>query len=371
VRWLLDHAKALADLGRWDEARVVYHDAIEVAPADPAPRVEMGRFAVARGELERAADAFAQAWRLDPESIEWPMYLAQVELLRGRWAEGWAGYRWREQRLRFEAAGARAGAPYLVPSLAALRGGPLTLVREQGLGDELFFLRMAPALRAADVRLDYAGDARLLPLLARTCLFEGLRDIEREPPRPGERVLLTADLPLVVDALFAPTLAIAPREDMLGRMRARLEAAGPRPWIGLTWRSGTPRALDAEALSKEVPLEVLAAAVAPLPGTPFALQRGATPAELARLSSLLARPVHPLRDAAEDLEESLALTTLLDRHVAVSSTNMHLAAGAGATADVLVPYPPEWRWRMEGDSPWFPGFRIHRQERDGRWDIRL
>ena len=371
VRWLLDHAKALADLGRHDEARAVYARAVAMAPADPGAHVARGRFSVARGDLATAAQDFAQAWRLDPESIEWPMYLAQVELLRGRWAEGWAGYRWREQRVRFEAAGARAGSPYLVPKRESLPGCELTLVREQGLGDELFFLRMAPALHASGVRLSYVGDARLLPLLARARLFETLRDIEREPPRPGERVLLTADLPLVVDALFAPTLAIAPREDVLERMRARLQAAGPRPWIGLTWRSGTPRALDAEALSKEVSLEVLAAAVGPLPGTLFALQRGATPAELARLASLMARPVHSLQEPAEDLEESLALTTLLDRHVAVSSTNMHLAAGAGATADVLVPYPPEWLWRMEGDSPWFPGFRIHRQDRDGRWDIRL
>jgi hypothetical protein len=57
--------------------------------------------------------------------------------------------------------------------------------------------------------------------------------------------------------------------------------------------------------------------------------------------------------------------------VGVSSTNMHLAASAGATADVLVPFPPEWRWRLEGDSPWFPGFRVHREDRDGRWAIRL
>jgi hypothetical protein len=46
---------------------------------------------------------------------------------------------------------------------------------------------------------------------------------------------------------------------------------------------------------------------------------------------------------------------------------MHLAAAAGATADVLVPYPPEWRWRRSGESPWFPGFRVHRQSPDSDW----
>ena len=50
---------------------------------------------------------------------------------------------------------------------------------------------------------------------------------------------------------------------------------------------------------------------------------------------------------------------------------MHLAAAAGATADVLVQFPPEWRWRIEGESPWFPGFRVHRQAIDGDWSHAL
>jgi hypothetical protein len=77
--------------------------------------------------------------------------------------------------------------------------------------------------------------------------------------------------------------------------------------------------------------------------------------------------LHDFSDANDDLEDALALVALLDRHIGVSNTNMHLADAAGRTADVLVPYPPEWRWRIEGDSPWFPGFRVHRQTRDGDW----
>jgi hypothetical protein len=50
---------------------------------------------------------------------------------------------------------------------------------------------------------------------------------------------------------------------------------------------------------------------------------------------------------------------------------MHLAAAAGATADVLVPFPPEWRWGVAGESPWFPGFRVFRQRPDGDWSRAL
>jgi ADP-heptose:LPS heptosyltransferase len=103
----------------------------------------------------------------------------------------------------------------------------------------------------------------------------------------------------------------------------------------------------------------------------FALQRGAEPGELAAARAALGRPIHDLSRAGDDLEDALAIVACVDRHIGVSSTNMHLAALAGATADVLMPFPPEWRWRPEGESPWFPGFRVHRQAPDGDWSRAL
>jgi len=74
----------------------------------------------------------------------------------------------------------------------------------------------------------------------------------------------------------------------------------------------------------------------------------------------------------EDLEEMLALLTALDDYLGVSNTNMHLRAGIGRTARVLVPWPAEWRWMAAGHaSPWYPGFRVYRQQPDGDWNEAL
>ena len=70
----------------------------------------------------------------------------------------------------------------------------------------------------------------------------------------------------------------------------------------------------------------------------------------------------------DDLEQMLALLSLIDEYVGVSNTNMHLRAAVGKTARVLVPSPPEWRWMAEGrESPWFPGFSVYRQGYEGDW----
>jgi tetratricopeptide (TPR) repeat protein len=363
--WLMDR------MGRAPEAMARYEEALARDPRHFESLRALGRRCASRGDYARAADLFRAAAALAPADPDLPLYVAQALLLLGRWREAWEPwYARRDSRVAFEAAAAQAGRPYRVPRGAHLAGANLVLVGEQGLGDTLFFLRFAPRLRAIAKRLAFAGDARLHPILARTGLFDALSSA----PAEGEVPLLVADLPVALDLgedVFAPSLRAPPDASRIEALRARLAAAGPRPWIAATWRSGTPRERSKQALSKNIPVAELFGALARLPGTVFALQRGARAQELAAASEALGRPVHDLSDAAEDLEDALAIAALVDRHVAVSSTNVHLASLAGAAVEVLVPFPPEWRSRPQGDSPWFPGFAMLRQRPDGGWEEAL
>jgi hypothetical protein len=74
--------------------------------------------------------------------------------------------------------------------------------------------------------------------------------------------------------------------------------------------------------------------------------------------------VHDFSSVNSDLEEALALMSLVDGYVGVSNTNVHLRAGAGGAAHVLVPPPFEWRWMASGASPWFPVFHVERLRAD-------
>jgi hypothetical protein len=244
------------------------------------------------------------------------------------------------------------------------------LVAEQGLGDILFFLRFAPALRAVARHISFSGEPRLASIIART----GTVDTSVEASPPHAVALLVADLPAMLGEAagsYAPSLRASPQPSRVESWALRLRESGPRPWILATWRSGTPREVSREALRKIVPVDRLFEALRAIPGTVFALQRDIGSGELEAAAHALGRPVHDLSPATVDLEDCLAVASLADRHVGVSSTNMHLAALAGKTADVLVQSPPEWRWGAAGESPWFPGFRVHRQQPDGDWSRAL
>ncbi len=363
-------ARALDRAGRAGEADAAFVHALAANPDDFDTLLDFGRHSVGRGNFRRAAKLFTEAWRLHPADEALPIYVAQAELLEGQWKAAWSAYRHRPTRRHFERWLAARGGAYRVPELGTLGGAPVCLVAEQGYGDILFFLRWAPLLAQAGARLQFLGPRALHSLLARTGLFGELHEFDAENPVAIESPILIGDLPSMVpalDPLTIATLRIAPLPERLAAWGERLERAGPRPWIGLTWRAGSRPEELAHGLYKTVPPEALLRAVAHLGGTPIALQRLTLPGEIESLGRDLGRPLHDFSRANDDLEDALALVALLDRHVGVSNTNMHLAAAAGHEADVLVPFPPEWRWRLQEDSPWFPGFRVHHQAMDGDW----
>jgi tetratricopeptide (TPR) repeat protein len=369
---LLHLALALARGEDHAAAEATFRQAVTTHPQHAGILRAYGQYCVSCGEYGRAAPLFEQALGLDPSDRALSMFLAQCELLSGRWAQGWAAYASRDPRREVEGAALARGERYTVPTLPEVRGRAVTIRGEQGLGDTFFFLRWAPALREAGARLTFAGDPRLHPLLARTGLFDSQE--ESGAAAAAGRVVLAGDLPLLFpdqDPLAMASLRVSPRPERVAKWKEALGQAGPRPWIGVQWRAGTPRESHATALSKNAPLEGIFRTLATSPGTLLAIQRSLAAGELGQASRAAGRDVLDFSHVNDDLEDVLALVSVLDRHVAVSSTTLHLAAAAGATADVLVPFPPEWRWRAQGDSPWFPGFRVLRQEADGDWTAAL
>jgi hypothetical protein len=286
--------------------------------------------------------------------------LGDLLLSLGHWREGWKHYLWRTH-----AAAERVKPTAVLP--ARLDGKRVLLRGEQGLGDMLFFLRFADELRDRGAAITMECPPKLAPLLSHR--------IATNDAAAADLQVWIGDLPALLEAdATPPAFALRTDDSQAGHARERLERLGRPPYLGLTWQAGTnvlrrpEYGSDLGLLFKEIPPALLGQAVRGWPGTVVSLQRAPAPADLQALHAAAGAEVHDLSAANEDLAEVLALLAVLDEYVAVSNTNIHLLAGLGRTARVLVPHPPEWRWmRRDGPSAWFPNFPVYRQPVSRDW----
>lgn len=367
---------------RMDDLAAICARGIAAAPQAPAFRIAEGWVSAWRGDEEESLEKFRHAAALAPKDdpLHYEAVLSEAMGLfkLQRWQEGWARYRWRLDREALRAIYPRLARE---PAEIAAAGAPLRIRIhiEQGLGDELFFLRFAPLLRARGHRLSYRTQLKLIALLQQhTGLFDGIGREDEADPLECDVELQSSDLALAGGAGLAPPLPLAVDEERRRAIGERLRAFGAPPYIGVTWRGGLLadeqlRFRDTAIWVKRAPAEELGRLLRPMKATVVILQRRPDPQDLAQFRSALGRDALDAADSNDDLRDALALLSLLDEYIGVSNTNMHLLAGLrGKRARVLLQMPPEWRWGRAGDeSPWFPGFPLYRQDAARSWEKAL
>jgi tetratricopeptide (TPR) repeat protein len=338
---------------------------VALVPQHPGYRVTRALARLDLGDRERARTELDNVIRDHPEFAGAHFAKARLLLSTGQYAAGWREYLYRPPRARWLAA---EGRPFTTAthSLEELRGKPVVICGEQGLGDVLFFLRFAPLVERVAASLHLEVEPRLQAILpARWAL----------PPAAGAVRILAGDLGAIVEGEVVPSLGLEPAPSRIEQARERLARCGPPPYIGLTWQGGQrweDMAEPGATLFKRLAPEALGEALRRSRATLISMQRGSLPQDLASLASAAGRQVHDFSDVNDDLAAALAVLSLLDDYVAVSNTNVHLRDALGKPARALVTHPAEWRWGVEGEtSRWLTHARVYRQAGGGAWDSAL
>ncbi len=353
---------ALAAADRTDEAIAQFRQALARKPDLATAWNNLGLSLQAVNELPDAIAAFREALRAAPDFAQAHWNLALALLISGQYAEGWREYEWRYRAQTF---GAAATSPAPRWQGEALAGRTLLLSAEQGLGDALQFVRFAAPLAARGARVIVRAPDALYEILASAPgVAQILRDGDPLPAHDFQLPLLSVPGMLDVDERAIPATVpyLAPSRLSVEALASAIAAAPGTLRVGLSWAGNTRHVNDRR---RSCPL----AALAPLLELPdiawFSLQKIDGEDQIAQVPA--ARRIQ-LLDARNDFARKAALIERLDLVISVDTSNAHLAGALGKPVWILLPFAPDWRWRLgRTDSPWYPTARLFRQPRAGDW----
>lgn len=364
---LLNKGFALAALERYPEALDSFNRILKTDRQHAEAWFNRGLVEKRLGLFDAAADSLQQALKLTPDNLDICVSLGLLELLRGNFESGWRYYAARKS--------VRDKAPVERAKLAGdLRGKRILLVKDQGIGDEIFFLRFARLLKERGAWLSCQTDHKIRSIVARMSFLDQVVTESDEQPSVDISVSV-GDLPYLLGlndiAAFPSPVELSVLPDAQRKVDAMLAGIEHAPLVGVTWQAGTRQpglAVGDRLAYREAPLRLLADLLRPVRATVVILQRDPVAEDLKVFADILGREPIDMSALNNELEDMLALLARLDDYIGVDNTNMHLSAGIGKPCRILVPHPPEWRMSVSSHaSHWFPGFVLYRQAADLGW----
>ncbi|WP_322030823.1 tetratricopeptide repeat protein [Paraburkholderia sp. J76] len=370
-----ENVLALFELGyaydamhRYEDAIPLYRRAAQLKP-DGAGIINNLAFALtALARYDEAEIDYRRALALNPDLPESRFQLGMLMLRREDYTDGWPLF---ENRKLTSTAKAnyrkRPGAEWQGEPLAGKR---FLICREQGVGDQIQFVRYAGLLAEMGAQVHAWVAPELASLVATVPGVARVLDTAPSDEAIASEYDYWCDvmsLPLKFPGrpIYAETPYMHADPVQAAAWRARVNAlAGPaNRRIGLVWAGNPRHHFDA---FRSVPLKSLLPLSALAGNAWFAIQKGPGAAQLAPVAGRW--PMEALGDDLHDFAATAALIEALDVVITVDTSVAHLAGALGKPVWVMLAAQPDWRWGKDrADSVWYPSARVFRQATLGDW----
>jgi tetratricopeptide (TPR) repeat protein len=360
---------------RYDEAMQLFQHALALNPEHAITYNNIGATMYDHGFTEEAMAYFDKAVALRPNYKMVRHNLALGQLLKGNFKEGWENH---EVRLTLN----ERKAVYVVThklfqiipqwdGKSSLQGKYVILMHEQGFGDAIQFVRYARILQEQGVRVAlHVVDP--LERLFRTFSpdIKLVKGVDLLPNCDYAYLLMSLPHALgthSVEQIPAyPSYLSASAEDTdkwKHKLSQKTLVAAPKLRVGLVWAGNPEHGSDRK---RSIPLDTLAPLLE-LDRVQFvSLQKGGKPEDLARLEHEF-RIINAGQECM-DFADTAGVIANLDLLISVDTSVVHLGGAMGAPTWTLLAYTPDWRWLKDrDDSPWYPGMRLFRQQKNGDW----
>ncbi len=354
---------ALAEHQKLDEAFICYRRAIAIKPDYAEAHNNLGITLQEQGRIVEATASYSRAIELKPDYAEAHFNRSLISLLKASFKDGWQEYEWRLQTKSY------AQRSFLQPMWdgSPLKDKTILIHSEQGIGDNIQFVRYLPMVQALGGRVIFECLPELVQLLKHCA---GIDTIISKDPSGNLSEQFDVHMPLlsiprVFDTIPSNGPYIMPDSIRVMKWRNLLEINEKSIKIGLVWASSPEN--KKLYLKKSCKLNHFET-ISEIPGLSFySLQKGPASTEIHDAPNNM--KIINLDNELKDFADTAAVIANLDIVISVDTSVAHLAGAIGKPVWTLLPFVPDWRWLLErDDSPWYPSMRLFRQTKMYEWD---
>jgi tetratricopeptide (TPR) repeat protein len=353
---------ALSNLAMWHMAEQSFRSSLEIMPA-PEPHMNMANMFCQMMRLEDAEREYRACLTYDNGDLTAHLNLGITLLGQEKWKEGWAHYEARHANTPYQMKQRR-----VLPNWTGedLHGKRIVLYPEQGLGDEILFMRFASLLKAKGASRVYLE--AMSPLLRLANTLDHIDSVYMKGNGPYDVADFSCAIMDIPMRLGLEPWSIPRPVKYLSVPHEVERPVLPKGLnVGLCWLSGhrplQPEA-RATAANKSLQLKWLYD-LKSIPGVTFySLQKEHDDDRLMREMGIV-----DLMGSMSDLADTAGLIDELDLVISVDTAVAHLAAALGKPTWNLVRFSGYWPWmRAEDVTCWYPTMAIYRQPQMFNWE---
>ncbi len=343
-------------IGEYDKYILKYPDVLTAYVNRANLLQKLGLYHLALRDVEYAIfrkNDFALAW----------CHRAFILNLLGNYAEGWRDFEWRlKERVRDSHAESWGIPRWSGQDIGSKK---LLLLAEQGLGDNIQFIRYAIDAKQRGMNIVVINRHPLDNLLTYTLEKHG---IEVATVKPVDNVFYYVymmsmphyfhttleNIPLAEGYLEAEPSYKSKWQNLLGDTK--------RKKIGIVWggsfqhNRNKARSIDFELISQLFELDA----------DFHCLQKEVSVEDLEKGNNI--SNLYFWHDKLSDFSDTAGLIDQLDLVISVDTSVAHLAGAMAKPTWIMITHNPDYRWLLgRDDSPWYKSVRLFRQGSDMTW----
>ncbi len=357
-------------VGDFDNAMLNYHKSLDIHPNNKTALNNLASLNYYKGDLSKAEKIFELSLKHNKNNYDAHFNLAQCQLAQGNFSKGWVNYRYRWFASQFNSIKLNTNIPEF--NLKKNKKN-LLLWSEQGIGDQILFLRFLKELEPHINNLFIKIDPRLHEIICR--IYPKINFLDKNY-KYGRNVI-NAQMPIGdIGSLFVTNTSCLIKnknyltaDDTLTKKLKNNFKTKKKYICGLSWISKNKDIGDKKSISLKILKPILS-----IKNIEFLdLQYDDTHDERKKFYDNHKIKINKIEtiDNFNDLNGVASLIDMCDFIITVSNTNAHLSGALGKKTYLLLPKGKGrlWYWSSKNNkSIWYPTIEVLQQNVAGSWE---